>query len=191
MTDASRDNDEAGAAAPASSAASASSSSSSPENSDDESPATFPQLKAFLKDAQALGELRLIATNSAAVMESIAPLDKLFYASVPSRGEYANLIDAKVNLDLHLRLEGVHAVRFEQGVSRRAGASPTYVLRFLGRDKAGEREVVLSAFLSPVGECAPERVELWKQLRGKWCSDGAVEGSDSGEYVCSFVERAS
>lgn len=156
-------------------------------SSDDEE-ATFSRLKAFLADAQGLGEFRLIATNSAAVMESIAPLDKLFYASVPARGEYANVIDAKINLDLHLRLGGVQRVRFEQGVSRRADKSPTYVMRFVGENSAGEREVVLSAFLSPVGECSDERVARWTQMRDGWCT--VQTGSDGArEYVCSFVDE--
>jgi hypothetical protein len=129
----------------------------------------FPQLVAFLEACKELGELRFIATNAAVVFESTATLEKLFYAEVPRRGLYANIIDLSINLDLHILLSGIRAARFEQGASRGEPSTPTYIIRFLGHEKQGE-EVVLSLFLSPVGEVSADRVALWERLRARFTS---------------------
>ena len=142
--------------------------------------ATYPRLTQFLEACKQLGEVRIIATNAAAVMEAIATLDGLFYADVPGRGMYANVVDHSINLDLHLRLPNVRAVRFEQGTRRGNPPSPTYILRFLGHDKEGT-DLVLSLFLSPVGEVPPERVERWMQLRQEYATLTPEQ-----EYVCAF-----
>ncbi|KAK4531127.1 hypothetical protein CCYA_CCYA07G1984 [Cyanidiococcus yangmingshanensis] len=134
----------------------------------------FPRLVGFLEACKELGELRFIASNAAVVFESTATLEKLFYAEIPRRGLYANVIDLAINLDLHVLLSGIRAARFEQGTSRGDPARPTYIIRFLGHEKQGE-EVVLSLFLSPVGEVSAERVTAWKRLRSRFAAtDGSL-----------------
>lgn len=121
-------------------------------------------VKEFLDRLKGLGTTRLIVTNSAGVMEAITTWDGLFFATIP-KGEYANLIKPKENLDLHLRLENVAAARFETGVSRSASKAPTYIIRFLGQDK---EEVVLSVFLQwekEVEDIAQERIEHWLAMK--------------------------
>jgi len=140
----------------------------------DQAAGKFPRLVEFLEACKELGELRFIATNAAVVLESTATLEKLFYAEVPRRGLYANVVDLSINMDLHILLSGVRAARFEQGVSRGDPSTPTYIIRLLGHEKAGE-EVVLSMFLSPVGDISSERAAVWEQLRTRFASaDGTA-----------------
>jgi hypothetical protein len=67
-------------------------------------------VKQFLDRLKGLGKVRLIVTNSAGVMEAVSTWDGLFFATIP-KGEYANLIEPKVNL-----------VRAGPGVARRGEA---------------------------------------------------------------------
>ncbi|KAF6003461.1 hypothetical protein F1559_000516 [Cyanidiococcus yangmingshanensis] len=126
----------------------------------------FPRLVGFLEACKELGELRFIASNAAVVFESTATLEKLFYAEIPRRGLYANTSTCCCS--------GIRAARFEQGTSRGDPARPTYIIRFLGHEKQGE-EVVLSLFLSPVGEVSAERVTAWERLRSRFAAtDGPL-----------------
>lgn len=113
----------------------------------------------------------MVSTNGAAVMESIATFDSLFFATRP-KGEYANVIDHKANVDLHLLLPQVSAVRFEIGESRRE-KEPIYTLRVLGTDRS---TVVLSLFLqwdkTPM-DVESFRIDNWKELRAKYVTDGS------------------
>ncbi|GJD10323.1 hypothetical protein Gasu2_45200 [Galdieria sulphuraria] len=118
-----------------------------------------------------LGKLRIIVTNAASVMESICTTEKLFYAKGPNQSTYANLIDSSLNLDLHIKLEALGAVRFEQGVSRSASKAPTYIIRWLGKDHT---TVVLSMFLQgdkDPSDVPPESVAEWKQLKQEYCQN--------------------
>jgi Haem utilisation ChuX/HutX len=127
-------------------------------------------LKQFLDRLKGLGTVRLIVTNGAGVMETITTWDGLFFATIP-KGEYANLIKPKENLDLHLRLGGVAAARFETGVSRSASKAPTYIVRILGEDK---EEVVLSVFLQwdkEPEDIAKERIDHWLAMKTELAGD--------------------
>eukprot|EP00803_Ostreobium_quekettii_P006697 evm.model.scf_2816.1 EVM.evm.TU.scf_2816.1 scf_2816:11238-11822(+) len=133
-------------------------------------------LKAFLAALKPLGRVRLIATNDAAVLESVATFDGLFFATVP-KGTYANIIDSEANLDMHLLLAGVGGARFEVGQSRGADPVPTYMVRVLGRDR---ETVVLTIFL--MWDKAPRdveeaRVQAWRALKEEW-----VEGDGDTVY---------
>lgn len=122
--------------------------------------------KVFLDRLKPLGKVRLVARNEAAIMESIATFDGLFFATIRS-GEYANIIDLSVNLDMHLLLEGVAGAKFETGVSRSASKAPTYIVRILGKDSG----TVLSVFMQwdkDPSDIEPERIEAWKQLRADY-----------------------
>jgi len=127
------------------------------------------KLKEFLNEAKKLGKVRLISQNDAAVMEAIATLDGLFYATGgPKMLEYANVIDPKINLDLHLALDGVGGARFEQGVSRTPTKDPTYIVRMTGVDP---EKVVLSIFLQwdkAPSDVSKERVDAWSGMKDKY-----------------------
>ncbi|KAJ8905107.1 hypothetical protein NDN08_001617 [Rhodosorus marinus] len=134
-------------------------------DSSDEGEKTFPLLKDFLAGLNDLGHLRIIVKNDAAVSEAIAKTEKLFYATIPSGLEYANIIDPSINLDLHMKLAGYGGARFEKGISRGANKAPTYIIRMLGTDK---ETVMVSFFLSGPegpGDITPERVEAWTKLK--------------------------
>lgn len=126
--------------------------------------------KQFLDRLKALGNLRLIGRNDAVIMESIATFDGLFFAEVPT-GEYANLIDGSINLDMHLLLEGFSGAKFETGISRDATKSTTYVLRLLGKDRTS---VILSLFLqwdkAPT-DVSEERINAWKALKADYAGE--------------------
>lgn len=127
-------------------------------------------LKKFLTGLKPLGDVRLIATNGAAVMEAIATFDSLFFATL-AKGCYANIIDPKINLDLHLLLPAVGGARFEVGVSRSASKAPTYIIRMLGKQS---EDVVLSIFLQWAKEpsdIAEERIDAWKRLQAEYVLD--------------------
>lgn len=126
--------------------------------------------KEFLTRLKPLGKVRLIARNDAAIMESIATFDGLFFAAIPS-GEYANIIDMSINLDMHLLLSAISGARFEVGVSRSKSRAPTYVIRILGNDR---ESVALSVFLQwdkEPTDIAPERIEAWKQLKKDYAGE--------------------
>lgn len=123
--------------------------------------------KQFLDRFKSLGRVRLVARNNAAIMEAIATFGGLFFASIPS-GEYANIVDMSINLDMHLLLAGVSGARFEMGKSRTATKAPTYIIRVLGGDR---ESIVLSIFLQwdkDPNDIEPERVDAWKQLKADY-----------------------
>ncbi|KAI0558308.1 hypothetical protein FGB62_219g018 [Gracilaria domingensis] len=126
--------------------------------------------KQFLDRLKALGNLRLIGRNDAVIMESIATFDGLFYATIPT-GEYANLIDSSINLDMHLLLEGFSGAKFQTGISRDSTKSTTYIIRLLGKDRSS---VILSLFLqwekTPT-DISQERTEAWKTLKADYAAD--------------------
>lgn len=128
-------------------------------------------LKRFLNELHRLGRLRLVTNNGAAVMESIATFDGLFYQAV--RGsEYGNVIDHDANVDLHIRLAGVSGARWEVGAARGNSDASTYALRVLGLDK---KTVKLSLFLQwekDPADVEPERIEAWKDLKATFATDG-------------------
>jgi putative heme iron utilization protein len=132
---------------------------------------SFSQVKQLLESTKKLGKLRIIVTNDACVMESICTTEKLFYAQGPNQALYANLIDTSLNLDLHIKLEAIGAVRFEQGVSRTPSKDPTYIIRWLGKDHT---TVVLSMFLQwdkEPRDISSERIEEWKKLKEEYCQN--------------------
>lgn len=130
-------------------------------------------IKQFLNSLGALGKVRLVTNNGLAVLESITPLDKLFYATV--RGaEYGNVIDHNLNVDLHVKVDAVYGVRFEVGKSRTNPPAPTYALRFLGADK---KEVKLSMFIqwdTTPSDVAPERIAAWKSLKEQYAGEDDI-----------------
>ena len=133
----------------------------------------LPPVKEFLNSLGALGKVRLVTNNGLAVLESITPLDKLFYATVRGN-EYGNVIDHELNVDLHINVNAIHGVRFEIGKSRTNPPVPTYALRYLGADK---KEVKLSMFIQwdkTPDDVAPERIEAWKSLKQQYAGESDI-----------------
>lgn len=126
--------------------------------------------KVFLDRLKPLGKVRLITRNETAIMEAIATFDGLFYAKIPS-GEYANIVDMSINLDMHLHLGLFSGCRFETGVSRSASKAPSYILRLLGKDR---KSPALSVFLQwdkDPSDIASERIDAWKKLKADYTTD--------------------
>ncbi len=149
------------------SAATPSSASAAAEDED------LPPVKQFLNSLGGLGNVRLVTNNGLAVLESITPLDKLFYATVRGN-EYGNVIDHGRNVDLHINVGAIHGVRFEVGKSRTNPPVPTYALRYLGADR---KEVKLSMFIQwdkTPDDVAPARIDAWRALKQEYAGDGDV-----------------
>lgn len=130
------------------------------------------RVKDFLDSLGGLGNVRLVTNNGLAVLESITPLDGLFYATV--RGaEYGNVIDHERNVDLHVRVDSVAGARFEVGKSRTTPSHPTYAIRLLKKDK---KTVGISLFVQwdkTPEDVSPERVAHWEGLKAKFVSEGS------------------
>ena len=119
-------------------------------------------LKEFLESCHTLGLLRLIVTSSAAVLEARGPVEKLFYAELPT-GRYANMHTE--GGEFHLNMDKITQVKFETGEAKR-GNFTTYAIRFLDENQ----EPALSLFLQwgKPGEYAPGQVEAWHQMREQY-----------------------
>lgn len=126
--------------------------------------------KVFIDKLKALEKVRLIVRNESGILEAVASFDGLFFATIPS-GEYANLIDLKNNLDMHLLLDKVSGARFETGVARSASKATTYNVRILASDK---ETVALSVFLQwdkDPEDIAQHRIDAWKSLKAEYVKD--------------------
>lgn len=112
--------------------------------------------------------------NAAAIQEAISGFEKQFYAVGPGGAEYANVIDPKINLDLHVKLDEIGGVRFENGVSRGDSKAPTYIMRFFGKDKD---DIVLSLFMSgasSITDVDEERIKLWEAAKAKYAGEDGI-----------------
>ena len=67
-------------------------------------------------------------------------MDGLYYSSFPGKGYYANLMDAKNNVDFHLLLSKVARIKLMRGQSVALGESnksiPTFTVRLLDQGGA-------------------------------------------------------
>lgn len=135
--------------------------------------ADTPQ-KEFLERLKSLGKVRIVVRNEVGILESVGTFDSLFYATIPS-GEYANLIDLKSNLDMHILLSGLTGVRFEIGVSRSKSRAPLYTLRLLGKDKKSPAASVFVMWDRDADDIEPERIQAWKDLKSDYVKDEDAE----------------
>lgn len=135
--------------------------------------ADTPQ-KEFLERLKGLGKVRIVIRNEVGILESLGTFDSLFYAKIPS-GEYANLIDHKSNLDMHILLSGFTGVRFEIGVSRSKSRAPLYTLRLLGQDKETSAVSVFVMWDREPEDIEPERIQAWKDLKSHYIKDDGGE----------------
>lgn len=119
-------------------------------------------IKDFLEECHALGLVRLIVTNGAAVLEAKGKLEKLFYAELP-KGKYANM-HAEI-FEFHLNMDLIAQVRFETGEAKR-GNFTTYAIRLLNESDQPE----LSIFLQwgKPSEYADGQIEAWTALKAKY-----------------------
>lgn len=134
--------------------------------------------KKFMERLKALGTMRFVVRNPVGILESMGTFDSLFYAKIPS-GEYANVVDQKGNIDMHLLLSGFSGVKFEIGTSRSQDRAPLYSLRILGEDK---KTPALSLFVmnQSAEQVGPERVQAWKDLKKDY-----VESDDGDTFFFS------
>lgn len=134
--------------------------------------------KKFMERLKELGMMRFVVRNPTGILECMGTFDSLFYAKIAS-GEYANVVDLKANIDMHLLLPGFSGVKFEVGTSRSKERAPLYTLRILGEDK---KTPALSLFVmnqssDPV---EPDRIQAWKDLKKDY-----VESDDDNTFFFS------
>lgn len=107
-------------------------------------------------------QVRIIVNTGVAVLESVTNLDKLFYHTLPGRGEYANLMLREENVDFHLLIDQVGSAKLDKGKSSR-GDIPTYMVRFADASE----------------EIAVSLLVMWKPgTNGKY-DDGQVNAFES------------
>jgi putative heme iron utilization protein len=119
-------------------------------------------LREFIEACQNLGNVRLIVTSSATVLEARCKIEKLFYAEL-LKGKYANMHTD--DFEFHLNMDKITQVKFETGEAKR-GNFTTYAIRFLDE----KQEPALSIFLQwgKPGEYEPGQVENWQNLREQY-----------------------
>lgn len=142
--------------------------------------ANTPQ-KQFLDRLKAFGRVRFVVRNPVGILETVGTFDSLFYASIPS-GEYANLIDHKLNLDLHILLAGLIGARFEIGKARGSPPSPTYAVRLLG---PGKEDVAVSIFImwdKQPDDVEHDRIQAWKDLKTQYGKEVSKEGEEADTF---------
>lgn len=123
-------------------------------------------IKDFLEELKSVGRIRIVVNTGVGVLESITSLEKLFYHTLAGRGEYANLMNKDENVDFHLLLNKVKAVKFAKGKSM-SGDIPTYTIRFLDdEDKAAALFLVMWK-PDTKGEYDPGQVEAFEALLTK------------------------
>lgn len=128
--------------------------------------ADTPQ-KEFLDRLKALKKVRIVVRNPTGILETVATFDSLFYLTMPA-GEYANLIDHRLNLDMHILLSGFTGVKFEVGVSRSKSKAPLYTLRLLGEDKKTPAVSVFIMWDKDPDDIEQERIQAWKDLKADY-----------------------
>ncbi|MBD2568088.1 ChuX/HutX family heme-like substrate-binding protein [Anabaena lutea] len=119
-------------------------------------------LREFIEACQNLGNIRLIVTSSATVLEARCKFEKLFYAEL-LKGKYANMHTD--DFEFHLNMDKITQVKFERGEAKR-GNFTTYAIRLLDE----KQEPALSIFLQwgKPGEYEPGQVENWQALKEKY-----------------------
>ncbi|WP_071188049.1 ChuX/HutX family heme-like substrate-binding protein [Trichormus sp. NMC-1] len=119
-------------------------------------------LREFIEDCQNLGNVRLIVTSSATVLEARCKIEKIFYAEL-LKGKYANMHTD--DFEFHLNMDKITQVKFETGEAKR-GNFTTYAIRLLDE----KQEPALSIFLQwgKPGEYEPGQVENWQALKEKY-----------------------
>ncbi|WP_016951031.1 ChuX/HutX family heme-like substrate-binding protein [Anabaena sp. PCC 7108] len=119
-------------------------------------------LREFIEACQNLGNVRLIVTSSATVLEARCKIEKLFYAEL-LKGKYANMHTD--DFEFHLNMDKITQVKFETGEAKR-GNFTTYAIRLLDE----KQEPALSIFLQwgKPGEYEPGQVENWQALKEKY-----------------------
>ena len=119
-------------------------------------------LREFIEACQNLGNVRLIVTSSATVLEARCKIEKLFYAEL-LKGKYANMHTD--DFEFHLNMDKITQVKFETGTAKR-GNFTTYAIRLLDE----KQEPALSIFLQwgKPGEYEPGQVDTWAALRQEY-----------------------
>lgn len=134
-------------------------------------------MKAFLEELKSIGSIRIITNNGLAVLESVTTFDGLFYSPTP-KGEYANIIKPKENVDLHLLLPRCRAATLESAEGR-GGGYTSHFCRLL--DEAGTVAVTFYLMWPVRHDC-----ELHKPSHTDACFRGVAfsqEGAARGAYA--------
>lgn len=150
--------------------------------------ADTPQ-KQFLELFKQLGRVRIVVRNPVGILETVGSFDSLFYASIPS-GEYANLIDHNLNLDMHILLSGFTGARFEIGKSRGSPPAPTYCVRLFGPDRDAVAVSVFVMWDKKPDDVEAHRIDAWKALRADYAKTktGTADGDEADTFYFDELE---
>lgn len=131
------------------------------------SAASTQKLKDFLQDLKDVGRVRIIVNTGVAVLESVTNLDKLFYHTLPGRGEFANVMTKEDNVDFHLLIDQVSAAKLVKGKSAR-GDIPTYMIRFVDGNGSVAVSLLVMWRVGTDGDYDHGQVEAFESLLEKY-----------------------
>lgn len=137
---------------------------------EEEQQAAGVDVKVFLEDLKSVGRVRLIVNTGVAVLESVTNLEKLFYHTLPGRGEYANLMLREDNVDFHLLIDQVVSAKLETGKSSR-GDIPTYMIRFIDTNEAVAASLLVMWKPGTNGDYDDGQVDGYQNLLKKYGSE--------------------
>ena len=121
-------------------------------------------VKSFLEELKALGDVRIITNNGCAVLESVATFDGLFYSPVPGKGEYANLIKPKENMDMHLLIDKVARATLESAPGRGGDYQSHFIRVYDTKDELAVTFYVMWPHDAKRGEYAPGQVQAFEAM---------------------------
>ena len=125
-------------------------------------------------------QVRLIVNTGVAVLESVTSLNKLFYHTLPGRGEYANLMLKEDNVDFHLLIDQVASAKLVTGKSSR-GDIPTYMVRFVDNNESVALTLLVMWKPGTDGEYDNGQVDAFQQLLDKFGPDITFSPNESTE----------
>jgi hypothetical protein len=112
-------------------------------------------------------QVRIIVNTGVAVLESVTNLDKLFYHTLPGRGEFANVMAKEDNVDFHLLIDQVSAAKLVKGKSAR-GDIPTYMIRFVDGNGSIAVSLLVMWRVGTDGDYDHGQVEAFESLLEKY-----------------------
>eukprot|EP00249_Psilotum_nudum_P007695 c20755_g1_i1 orf=294-986(-) len=124
-------------------------------------------VKDFLEELKQVGRVRIVVNTGVGVLESVTSLEKLFYHTLPGRGEYANVMNQEENIDFHLLIDKVKAAELSKGKTMR-GDIPTYTICFFDDDDKAAAKFLVMWKQGTNGEYDPGQVEAFEQLLEKY-----------------------
>lgn len=134
-------------------------------------------MKTFLEALKTLGDVRIITNNGCAVLESVTTFEGLFYSPVPGKGEYANLIKSKENIDFHLLIDKVARATLESAPGRGGDYMSHFIRVYDTKNEMAVTFYVMWPESAKRGEYAPGQVQAFEALTKSYGKEVVFTGA--------------